>query len=576
MPTIRTLLDFMVEQGLIGRGDAERVQREDREHGGGAIFNLLKLKLATAPKLFAFVEENMGLLYSLPEDSPPDPTLLDLIPPNIAHFYKIVPLSLEGNTLTLAASAVSSSQLLPAIEEITGYKVKVMITHPAALNRALDSYYGARLEAGVVDATSGERIFVLKDEDKQVRPVTLHMLNESSAPADWLRTILAEAVMKRSRHIHFRQHGDDVHVSFVKEGEAYVEFKLVPALFQSIATFIDYLTGLGGAELQSPQEKRVKIKINERMINLQISSVPLESGRSLTFELYDDKSFEGFFQNLFDARHGEEEFVRNLMRERKGMVLISASPTAQKKLVLYSLLRETLRTTQSVFTLEESVFYTMPGVQQVSTGIAGTKAFSRMLEAALRQRPEVLAIETVREAAAMEMVLLSCSRCLVVSVYTSPDLFATLRWLADNGFRSALRARIIPAIIQATTVDRLCKYCRKECRLDENELSRYGMEEHRETIFYSNSGCPFCKGAGILHEEPLCAVTPIDDELVALLDQPAPRQAILTRRRLSARAGAQSAQSAPSFPTLLQKGLALAAAGKADVLDVLRKCAFLA
>lgn len=569
---MRALFDFLVEEGLISRAEAERIRREEGEEGAGICYNLIKLKMATSPKLFSFVEEKLGLLFSIPDDVPPDPGLLELIPANIAHFYKIVPIRLEGDTLTLAASAVSSSQLLPALEEITGCRVKVLITHPAALNRALDRYYSSKVDSGVVEGNAGERVFVLKDEEKQVRPVNPHMLDESSAPADWLRTILAEAVMKRSRLVHLRPHGDEVRVYFVKEGESYVEFRLTPQLFQSVATFIDFLTGVAVPEAAVPQEKRVKIKINERLVNLQISWLHHPTGRSVTFELYDEKSFEQFFQTLHDPKYGEDALIRKLLQQKKGLLLLSATPASQRKLVLYSVLEEAVRQNETVYAIEESTFYSLPGVQQISTGGASQKVFSRMLEAALRQHPDVLAIDAVRDAAGMELAMLSCSRCLVLAVMTAADLFSALRWLCDSGFRSALRARIIPAIMQTTSVERLCKYCRKEYALTDEQIAGYGLDGYRDTVFYTNEGCQFCKGAGVFQEEPLCAVAQLEEAILHLLDQPGARQTITTLVNRRAR---KAQQPTPSFPTLLQKGMTLAAEGRVDIKDVLSKCAFL-
>ncbi len=571
---IRSLLDFLIEEGLIGHTDADRVLKEMKLQGGSIFYNLLKLKLATAPKLFSFVEEKLGLLYWYAEEVSIDTTLLDLIPPNIAHFYKIVPVKLDQNILTLAASAVSSAQLLPALEELTGYKIRVLLTHPAILSRALEKYYSPRVEAGVLDSSSGEKIFVLKDDDKQIRPVNIHMMNESSSAADWLRTILAEAVIKRSRQVMFRQNDhDEILVYFVKEGEPYIEFRLGATLYQSIALFVDYLTSVGPFDTQVPQEKRAKIKISDRTIYLQISSVPVTHGRSLTFDLYDEKSFEQLFETLFDARTGEASYLSKLIQQRKGLIILSVAPGTQKKLILYSTLAEAHKTTPAVFTLEESIFYALPGIHQISFGSASHKIFSRMLETSLRQHPDVLAIDTVRDAASMELALLSSSRCLVLATCTFPDLRSVLRWLTESGLRPALKARLIPTVLQSTSVLRLCKYCKKEALLTEEEIAQYDLADYRETVFWFNSGCPLCKGVGMLMEEVLCEVTPIDETILYYLDHPEQSAAV---RRQAGRVGPGGLDNKrPNFPSLLQKGVALAAAGKADIRDVLAKCAFL-
>jgi len=567
-----SLLDFLVEEGLIGKPDAGRVRQEQENHGGSTFYNLLKLRLATAPKLFAFIEEKLGLLYWHAEDSTIDTTLLDLIPPNIAHFYKIVPVKLEQNVLTLAASAVSSAQLLPALEEITGCKVRVLLTHPAILGRALERYYTPKIEADVFDSTSGEKVFVLKDEEKQIRPVNVHMLNEGSTASDWLRTILAEAVIKRSRQVFFRQGEDAVQVFFVREGEPHVEFTVPIALYQSIAAFVDYLTSVGPFDTQVPQEKRARIKVSDRTISVQVSSVPETGGRSIAFDLYDEKTFEYVYKSIFDAPTGETAYFPSLVQKRRGLIIFSVAPGTHKKLVLYSLLAEAQKATPAVYALEESIFYTLPGIHQVSFGSSSQRVFSRLLETTLRQHPDLLAIDAVRDVSMMELALLSSSRCLVLAVCSSPDLRAVLKWLTDSGLRPALKARLVPAIFQLTSVARLCKYCRKDIMLTEEEIAMYDLPEYRERVFWHNTGCPVCKGASSLMDETLCEITAVDDTLLAHLDHP---EQVVALRRRAGRLKASSSGPQNLFPSLLQKGLHLAKDGKADIKDVLAKCAFL-
>ncbi|MEW6363855.1 MAG: ATPase, T2SS/T4P/T4SS family [Acidobacteriota bacterium] len=562
-----TLLKFLVEQGLVRREDAERVRGEEETHGGGIFFNLLKLKLVTAPKLFNFVEEKLGLLYTLAEDKALDSTLLELIPANIAQFYKIVPLRLDDNTLTIAAAAVSSFQLIPALEEITGYKIRIMVAHPVTLSRALDRYYSPKADPGVFESGSGERVFVIKDEEKQVRPVNPQLLTDGSAPADWLRTILAEAVIKKSRHLYFRHAEQSVNVVFVREGEPEVEFRLAPALYQSIATFIDHLTSVGAFDVEAPYERRMRAKVNERIMNVQVCSAPIADGRTISIELYDQKSFEHLFEGLFNTRIGEDVFIRKVIEHRKGLLLTAASPTASRKLVLYSLMGDALKKPPSVFTLEESIYYALPGVHQISFAGAEPKVFSRQLETALRQRPDLLIIDAIHDAAAMELALLSSSRCAVVAALTSPDVYSTLRWLDLNGFRSALKARLIPAFLQVAALGRVCRHCRADYTLSEEEVARCALGEYRRFVFYHNAGCPACREGGLQQEELICELVPVDEHTLELAEK--------VGKDTTGRATPRTVYTHPPFPTLLQKGVSLAAAGKVDIKDVLDKCAFL-
>ena len=76
--------------------------------------------------------------------------ILNIIPDDLSKTYGIIPLDIIGNILTIAIADVPDEQTFKRIEELTGYKIQVMLVTTNDFNRFmqdLDNWYADRKKA---------------------------------------------------------------------------------------------------------------------------------------------------------------------------------------------------------------------------------------------------------------------------------------------------------------------------------------------------------------------------------------------------------------------------------------------
>ena len=84
----------------------------------------------------------MGMKVVSLGDAVIPPEVLTTITEPMAQLYRIVPLSFEDNTLTVAC-AIRKSSVIDELRSFLGYDIKAMVCTEKEMLKALDRYYSA-------------------------------------------------------------------------------------------------------------------------------------------------------------------------------------------------------------------------------------------------------------------------------------------------------------------------------------------------------------------------------------------------------------------------------------------------
>ena len=112
-----------------------------RKEGGRLGTNLVKLGYITDDKLVAFLSKQWGVPAVTLSDYKIDPSVLKLIPIEIARKYYIIPVARVGATLTIAMADPSNVFVIDDVKFMTGYKVDVVVASESAILQAISTYY---------------------------------------------------------------------------------------------------------------------------------------------------------------------------------------------------------------------------------------------------------------------------------------------------------------------------------------------------------------------------------------------------------------------------------------------------
>ena len=162
-----------------------------------------------------------------------------------------------------------------------------------------------------------------------------------------------------------------------------------------LVTRIKIMGKMNIAEKRLPQDGRVESKVNDKEIDMRISSLPTVYGEKIVIRLLDKSNYNFTKEGLGLSEKNLEKFNK-LLVQPYGMILVTGPTGSGKTTTLYTVLKELNVIEKNVITVEDPVEYKLKGVNQVTCTKAGL-TFASGLRSILRQDPDTIMIGEIRD-----------------------------------------------------------------------------------------------------------------------------------------------------------------------------------
>src|SRR5262249_5343022 len=182
-----------------------------------------------------------------------------------------------------------------------------------------------------------------------------------------------------------------------------------------------------------------------------------------------------------------------------GMVLVTGPTGSGKTTTLYSALARLNTDDTNIMTCEDPVEYNLEGINQVQINEEIGLTFATALKAFLRQDPNIIMVGEVRDLdTASIAVKAALTGHLVLSTVHTNDSASTINRLVDMGIEPFLVASSLNIILAQRLVRRICKKCKVELGVANEEVLReLGWDPKRGSFkLYRGKGCDDCSGTG--------------------------------------------------------------------------------
>jgi len=501
--------ELLLKEGLLTREQLEEALEEQRRQGGRLGYHLIRLGHLNVTRLSQFLKETMGLIpYDLVEWMK-DPTVIENIPANLAQFYQVVPVELKGSTLTVAIADLDNPRIIPALEELTGMTIDPVVCPREVVIKALEQFYGIRKDAGVVHSASGDHLFVLALPQSHIRPLHWSTLKPDSSATDWFRTILAEAIRIRCRTVVIRPEQDSIRVAFRTADRLEDRFHLHSRKQAELDALLGDLARLKDKKRGSRLEGRVRLQVESHFLSLHVKALGTLAGTRYTLNLYDEKLFQWDWKEQAEGLTDRERAsLDEALAAPRGMVLLVGSPGAGITSLYYALLAHLRDRFPVVLALEDHALLPLAGIAQVEVSRQEDSNWPEQVTLAMKQEPDLLVCNPLKERQTTELALLAASRGAVLAVLHQADACSALRWLLRNGFRSPLKAGVLKGILTVASVSRLCPNCKIPIQAAD--------PEGRPVTLYTRQGCEKCLAWDGLHAEAVLEWLPLTPATVPL------------------------------------------------------------
>lgn len=451
--------------------------------------------------------------------------LLDMITEAQAHTYRIIPLEYDADAKTLVIAMDDPTKIVVFDElqfalqsKIPGIRIQGALASAEDIDTSLDNFYG---DGAMKSGLAGDELAEFVEEGQYKKDAVTLDADEADAPAvvKLLNFLLATAIRDRSSDIHLEPFEERFQVRYRVDGALLAMENPPKELANSLISRIKVLSKLDIAETRMPQDGRIELVIENRSVDLRVSTLPTMFGESCVMRILDRSNVSLDLDNL-GMRPEDNEMIKALIAKPNGIVLVTGPTGSGKTTTLYSCLNYMNSPTIKIITTEDPVEYDLPGVMQCQVNEDVGLTYGAALRSILRQDPDMILVGEIRDretgGIAVEAAL--TGHLVLSTLHTNDAPSATTRML-DLGLEHFLIAATLEAIVAQRLVRKVCNNCKEYYEPEPEQAMELGLrpEAIAGKKFVYGKGCSRCNSTGYKGRTALYEMFRINDEIKQMI-----------------------------------------------------------
>ncbi len=558
-----TMTAILLQEGHITADQISKALARQRTNGHRLGYNLIELGFVDPRTIREVLEHQLGVKGIELATIETDPSVLKVIPREIARRYEVFPIRRQGDTIVLAMCNPVDWMAVDDLKFLTGYEIEPLLADEYSIMEAIEAHYDEDESSyqKLLDNLGEYELEVIEEEEDE-DPTALAAQVEAAPVVKFINSLLADAVNHGASDIHIEPYEDELRIRYRVDGV--LRETLSPPLKMKAALIsrIKILADLNIAERRVPQDGRIKLKMGERVIDFRVSTLPTLYGEKIVLRILDVGRVALDLEELGLSERSLEGLARSV-EAPFGILLVTGPTGSGKTTTLYSALTRLNQPGVNIMTAENPVEYNLKGVNQVQVREDIGLDFAQALRAFLRQDPNIIMVGEIRDPETASIAIRAAlTGHLVLSTVHTNDAPSTVSRLVDMGVQPFLAASALNCVVAQRLVRRICHPCKRVRRYSRAVLEDAGFPEADfGASFHEGGGCPECDETGYRGRIGLFEVMPITRPLRRLITEHA-TSADLRRQAL-----------ADGMITLREDGLAKVKAGITTLDEVLRETA---
>lgn len=451
-----------------------------------------------------------------------DSSATKLISYDVAKRYGVFPVRKEKDALLLAMSNPQDIIALDDIKIMTNMKIKPILSTKSDIANSIEKYYQLDdtlydLLKNIVDDIKIELVKEAKAGQEVFEAETLK--GNRSPVVKLANLILSDAIRSRASDIHIEPQENFVEVRYRIDGDLKSIMKIPKDLHARLIARIKILAEMDIAETRKPQDGRARILVNERKIDLRISTIPTFYGEKVVLRILDTKEAKIELDKI-GFQDGELDVFVEAINRRQGMVLVTGPAGSGKTSTLYAALNFIKSETKNIITIEDPIEYLIDGINQIQINPVKDVTFAKGLKSILRQDPNIILVGEIRDKETAEIAFrASLTGHLVFSTLHTNNSVSTITRLLDIGLEPYLISSSIILIVAQRLVRLICPHCREEDIPDKKLIDKFRIyiDEFGIKKFYKGKGCERCNFSGFLGRTAIFEILKFDEKTRSLI-----------------------------------------------------------
>jgi type IV pilus assembly protein PilB len=533
----------IVDAGFATAEEVDRAVAVARETGRPTGNVLVSEGTITTDQLAQAVARRFGMDHVDLSQYPVDMAATNLVTPTAAKRLQAIPVGfIDKATLLVAVADPANVLAIDDIAMLTGYGIRPAVAASEAVAALISKLN--RLDDAVQEV-----------EEDEVQEITELRESAEDAPVVKLvNSLVAQAVEQGASDIHFEPEQGGLVVRFRIDG-VLVDSATVPKkLALGVISRLKVMADLDIAQKFMPQDGRIGLTVEARVVDLRVVSLPLVHGESVVLRVLDQGTVPMGLDEL-GLREDAQVRLQSALGRSHGAVLATGPTGAGKTTTLYAALMQIRTREKSVITIEDPVEYQVEGIKQVQVNERTGLTFATGLRSMMRADPDVIMVGEIRDTeSALIGIEAALTGHLVLSSLHTNDAPSSLTRLVEMGVEPFLVSSSIECVVAQRLVRRLCPSCRRETTVPASALN--GGADSRPVTVYDAVGCDRCAGTGYQGRVGIFEVMTLSEEI----------RALVVDRASADRIGAVAIEQ--GMTTLREDGLAKVAEGETSLAEV--------
>jgi type IV pilus assembly protein PilB len=503
--------DVIVDLGYVADQRARQAIEEARTAGRPPERLLVEQGAITADQLSRALAERYGLDHVDLTAYQVDMAAANLVSVNTARRYSAIPVGfLDKQTLMVAMADPTNVLAIDDIQIATGLDCRVAV----AAEEDIEAMIGRlnTLQSAVTEAA------VEEEAEEELAEVSDMQVSAEDAPVIKLvYSILGQAVGEGASDIHFEPADDEMRVRFRVDGvlreAAHVPKRMVSAVISRVKIMSD----LNIAEKRVPQDGRVSVSVEDRRVDLRITTLPTQQGEGVTIRILDKDNAQRSLDDLGMEGPARERF-EGAFHQAYGAVLVTGPTGSGKSTTLYAALGDLNHVERKIITIEDPVEYQINGINQINVNRKAGLDFATGLRSILRADPDIVMVGEIRDGETARIAIeAALTGHMMLSTLHTNDAPGAIARLTKMGIESFLIASSVDCVVAQRLARKLCPHCKRRVVIPVQALTDAGLRAGTELEGYEPVGCGRCNQSGYKGRVGLYSVMALGERMKEMI-----------------------------------------------------------
>ena len=545
--------DVIVDLGYVGDERARQAIEEARTAGRPPERLLLEQGAISADQFSRAVAERYGLDHVDLTAYQVDMAAANLVSVNTARRYQAIPVGfIDKKTLLVAMADPTNVLAIDDIQIATGLDCRVAV----AAEEDVEALLGRlnTLQSAVSEATDEE-----DEAEEELAEVADMQVGAEDAPVIKLvYSILGQAAGEGASDIHFEPSDDEMRVRFRVDGVLREAAHVPKRMVNAVVSRVKIMSDLNIAEKRVPQDGRVSVNVEDRRVDLRITTLPTQKGEGATIRILDTDNAQRSLDDLGMEGSARERFEHSF-HQAYGAVLVTGPTGSGKSTTLYAALGDLNHVEKKIITIEDPVEFQINGINQINVNRKAGLDFATGLRSILRADPDIVMVGEIRDGETARIAIeAALTGHMMLSTLHTNDAPGAITRLTKMGIEAFLIASAVDCVVAQRLARKLCSHCKRRAVIPIQALQEAGLRAAAELEAYEAVGCARCNQSGYKGRVGLYSVMALSERIKEMAVAHAPEAEIAAAAREE------------GMCTLREDGVEKVRAGQTSLEEVLR------